>query len=250
MQPAGPGHETLVKLTSLPAGTFRTDHRAPSQRSASGPDIPPPTARQPAPDQHDTAVNRVPLADLTRMPRQRDPSHRSMKIDEERNRPVRVRNVDPTATQNRLETHDTPSNEPDRARPIAGATATRHSEPFQRPITGVLRTGLPVTGPPGTDPTATQNVLDVHDSEVIAPLGAERCNNHIPPLHTSASPPFGPAPTATQNLAEGHDTAASCPVAIGGAGTARTVQFAADAPSTQPKPNATIEPKNSVKAGR
>ena len=64
VQPAGPGHETLVRLTSLPAGTVRSDQRAPSQRSASGPDTPPPTARQPAPDQHDTADNWVPVADV------------------------------------------------------------------------------------------------------------------------------------------------------------------------------------------
>ncbi len=168
-----------------------------------------------------------------------------MKIDDVRNGAVRIRYVDPTATQNRLDTHDTPSSEPDCARPITGASATRHCEPFQRSITGAVRPGRPAI-----DPTATQNVLDVQDSELIAPVGAACCNDHLPPLHASASAPFGPVPTATQNLEEVHDTAASCPVGIGGAGTASIVQFAADAPSTQPRPTATIEPKKSTKADR
>ena len=74
----------------------------------------------------------------------------------------------------------------------------RQCEPFQRSITGAVRPGRPAI-----DPTATQNVLDVHDSELIAPVGAACCNDHLPRLHASASAPFGPVPTATQNLEEG-----------------------------------------------
>ncbi len=234
-----------MKLTSLPTGACWTDQRDPFQRFTSGPTSPP-TARQALDDEHETAVNAAPLPDPARVLRQRDPPHRSTSVDDRRNGPSLVANVDPTAMQNRLDTQDTPANEPDRSALMRGSSLTIQREPSQPSTMGRVT----AVGPIAIDPTATQNVLDVHESALILPVGAEPCIDHAPPLHTSVSAPLGPDPTATQNPADGHETAVRFPPGIKGAGTDWTAQLAADARSPPGHATARTAPNRSARTNR
>jgi hypothetical protein len=100
----------------------------------------------------------------------------------------------PTASQNFGDVHDTPSRLADAGLGIACAL---QCDPFH-------------TSPP-LEPTASQKVIETHDTEFIAASDGTACMRHDLPFHRSATAGPGapglPPPHASQNVADVHDTA-------------------------------------------
>jgi hypothetical protein len=159
------------------------------------------------------------------------------------------RPMDPTAMQNRLETHDTPLSALPRIA-VSGVVWDFQAVPFHTSATA--RDFWALTGPTRdrrpavcVEPTATQNVGDVHDSEVSVGLGraAMGRSDQADPSQRSATAAIGPrrliprwskpeseVPSAMQNVVDTHETPVSA--TFGGPlgpGTVGADQVAADA---------------------